>query len=261
MCGIFAYLGDKINIKKIESAFMKTFKRGPDNNILKPICNKLIFGFHRLSINDTSFKGNQPLYHPNKPISVICNGEIYNHKEIIEIYNIKTYSNSDCEIILYLYENYGIEETLYILDSESFAFIIYDGLNNTITVARDRFGVRPLFVSKTSNNEYIFASEAKSIVDLVNENDIIEQFKPGSFKVYNIFGDTVTDNINYYNFDYPFFNEDTPAILQNIRNKLTNAVKKRLMSDRPIGCLLSGGLDSSLISALVAREFKNSGKL
>ena len=260
MCGIFAYLGNKIDINKIELSFMKTFRRGPDNNILKSICNKLIFGFHRLSINDTSFKGNQPLYHPNKPICLICNGEIYNHKEIIEKFNIQTYSKSDCEIILYLYENYGIEDTLSILDSESFAFIIYDGLNNTITVARDRFGVRPLFVSKTINNEYIFASEAKSIVDLINENDIIEQFKPGSYKLYNIYDDTVTEYKNYYNYIYPSLNQNLEVILQNIREKLTNAVKKRLMSDRPIGCLLSGGLDSSLISALVASEFKKSGK-
>jgi asparagine synthase (glutamine-hydrolysing) len=260
MCGIFAYLGDKIDIKKIETAFMKTFKRGPDNNILKSICSKLIFGFHRLSINDTSFKGNQPLYHPNKPISVICNGEIYNHLEIIKNYDIKTYSNSDCEIILYLYEKYGIEETLSILDSESFAFIIYDGLNNTIIVARDRFGVRPLFVSKTSNNEYIFASEAKSIVDLVDENELIEQFKPGSFRVYNIFDNRLSDYTSYYNYNYPSIKGDFQVILQTIREKLTTAVKKRLMSDRPIGCLLSGGLDSSLISAIVAREFKNSGK-
>ena len=115
MCGIFAYLGNKIDAKHLQSAFLKTLKRGPDDNILKSITKNLTFGFHRLSIMDTSFKGNQPLFHPKKPYAVICNGEIYNHKKRVEENNFETYSDSVCEVLLYLYEKYGIN--LNIVDS------------------------------------------------------------------------------------------------------------------------------------------------
>merc|ERR1711871_640240 len=261
MCGIFAYLGNKIDAKHLQSAFLKTLKRGPDDNILKSITKNLTFGFHRLSIMDTSFKGNQPLFHPKKPYAVICNGEIYNHKKLVEENNFETYSDSDCEVLLYLYEKYGINDMLNMIDSESFAFCIYDGEKNEIIVARDRFGVRPLFVSKTKNNEYIFCSEAKSIVPLINDNDTLEQFRPGCWKTYSLESKQESEYSEYYSYTYPELDsENIQEICFNIREKMTNAVKKRLMSDRPIGCLLSGGLDSSLISALVAREFKKQQK-
>ena len=261
MCGIFAYLGNKYGAKKLEEAFLKTFKRGPDNNILKSINKNLTFGFHRLSIMDTSFKGNQPLYHPTKPYAIICNGEIYNHQKLIEENNFSTYSESDCEVLLYLYEKYGIQGLLSMIDSESFAFCLYDGEKNELFVARDRFGVRPLFVSKNEYNEYVFASEAKSIVPLISENDNIEQFKPGCWKCYSLENNKETEYNQYYSYSYPQIEtENIEEICFHIREKMTNAVKKRLMSERPIGCLLSGGLDSSLISALVAREFKKQNK-
>ena len=261
MCGIFAYIGNQIDPKILEDAFLKTSKRGPDNNILKSITQNLVFGFHRLSIMDVSFKGNQPIYHPNKHYCLICNGEIYNYKQLIEDNNISTSSNSDCEIILYLYEKYGIEKLLNMIDSESFAFCIYDGIKNEIIVARDRFGVRPLFVSKTKNNEILFCSEAKSIIPLIESDDNIEQFKPGCWKSYSLNNYQDSEYQEYYSYNYPEIETtNIQEICLNIREKLTEAVKKRLMSDRPIGCLLSGGLDSSLISALVAREFKKQNK-
>lgn len=261
MCGIFAYIGTSIVSDALFKSYYKTIKRGPDDNILKIIKDNLVFGFHRLSINDTSFKGNQPLFHPNKPLSVICNGEIYNYKELKEKYSIQTYSNSDCEILLYLYENFGIEKTIQLIDSESFAFCIYDGITDKVYIARDRFGVRPLFMCKTNKNEYIFASESKSIVDLVDTNEeIIEQFSPSSYMCINLSNYEATDNIPYYLYEYPTIKYDMETIYENIRNKLTAAVKKRLLSDRPIGCLLSGGLDSSLICALVCKELKKQNK-
>ena len=112
MCGIFAYLGNTIDADALTNECMKTKNRGPDDNVIKTIHPNLTFGFHRLAIMDTSYKGNQPLYHPTKPYTLICNGEIYNHKELIEKNKFVTYSNSDCEVILYLYEKYGIDETL-----------------------------------------------------------------------------------------------------------------------------------------------------
>lgn len=280
MCGIFCYLGVTIGGNLLKQEYMKTYGRGPDSNIIKQICHNLVFGFHRLSIMDTSFSGDQPLYHPNKPYILICNGEIYNYQQLKEKYNIQTYSNSDCEVILYLYEKFGIEKTLRLLDSEAYAFCLYDGLQNKLIVARDRFGVRPLFIGQVNKDEYIFCSEMKSIYSLLNfeSGDTIEQFRPGSYRIFNlkeeysfwsnmtliptaIMSDTETDYINYYYKNYQItkqYNEE--VICDKIRYYMTQAVKKRLMSDRPIGCLLSGGLDSSLISSLVSREFKNSGK-
>jgi asparagine synthase (glutamine-hydrolysing) len=261
MCGIFAYLGNTLEPDVIERECMKTSRRGPDDNVLKTIQKNLTFGFHRLAIMDTSYKGNQPLFHPTKPYAVICNGEIYNHKKLREDNAFETYSDSDCEVILYLYEKYGIDETLRLLDSEAFAFCIYDGEKKELIVARDRFGVRPLFFGTRINKEVVFASEAKSIIDLLVDTDVIEQFPPGTWKSYDINTYCEKESKRYYEPKYAISTDsDEQIICSNIRNLLTESVKKRLMSERPIGCLLSGGLDSSLISAIVAREFKLSGK-
>lgn len=261
MCGIFAYLGDMIHANQLRDECMKSSKRGPDDNIMKTIHPRLTFGFHRLAIMDTSYEGNQPLYHPHKPYVLICNGEIYNYSELISENNIKPYSNSDCEIILYLYEKFGIEKTIHMIDSEAFAFCIYDGEKEELYIVRDRFGVRPLFISHKVNNEIIIASEAKSIVGLLDKTDTIEQFQPGLWRSYNINTYEEIMTKRYYSTLYPtavLINEE--YLCRNIKRLLTNSVKKRLMSERPIGCLLSGGLDSSLISAIVAQEFTINGK-
>lgn len=261
MCGIFSYIGNNkhLNIKKIEEEFLKTQKRGPDNTILKIISNKLIFGFHRLSINDTSFKGNQPLYHPRKPYVLICNGEIYNYKELKSEFNVETYSKSDCEIILYLYEKkYSIESIIKKLDGV-FSFILYDGENNLLYVARDPFGVRPLFFGKDLYNNYVFASEMKSIYNLCNPLTI-NQFNPGFFMTYSFHCNKVLKYSKYFNIKKYIKYEYENVILQNINLKLKQAVKKRLLSDRPIGCLLSGGLDSSLIASITSSYFKKNKK-
>ena len=281
MCGIFSYLGVTIDSEKLRQEYMKTYGRGPDSNVMKQITHNLVFGFHRLSIMDISFRGDQPLYHPSKPYVLICNGEIYNYQELKEKYDIQTYSNSDCEVILYLYEKFGIEKTLQLLDSEAYAFCLYDGLQGKLIVSRDRFGVRPLFVSKLQNGEYMFCSEMKSLHEFIDviKGDEIEQFQPGSYRIFSLKNEysfwshlslvpsSLVENekdsgyLYYYKKIYDVSKEyDEEVILRSIREKMTQAVRKRLMSDRPIGCLLSGGLDSSLISALVAREFKNTGK-
>lgn len=261
MCGIFAYLGNTLDSNVIEQECMRTSKRGPDDNVIKAIHKNITFGFHRLAIMDTSYKGNQPLFHPSKPYALICNGEIYNHTKLIEENGFETYSNSDCEVILYLYEKYGIDRTLRMLDSEAFAFCIYDGEKKELIVARDRFGVRPLFCGTRINNEIILASEVKSIISLLVDTDVIEQFPPGTWKSYDVNTYYEKESRRYYEPRYAISTDsDEQIICYNIRTLLTEAVKKRLMSERPIGCLLSGGLDSSLISAIVAREFKLSGK-
>ena len=192
---------------------------------------------------DLSYKGSQPLYHPSKPYTVICNGEIYNYKELLEKYKLEPYSDSDCEVLLYLYERLGIEGMLSRIDSESFSFCLYDGEKNKLFVARDRFGVRPLFVGQTKNKDYIFASEAKSIVGLLDNP--VSQFPPGCWAEYDL--SLPPSYHRYYEYEYKEIKDTIVNHCKKIKDTLTKAVKKRIMSDRPIGCLLSGGLDSSLI--------------
>ena len=266
MCGIFAYFGEHIPFSVLKENFDKIQKRGPDNSVIKRINDQHFLGFHRLSINDVSEKGNQPLYHPDtRDLVLICNGEIYNHKQLTEENGYKTNSNSDCEVILHLYKEYGIEKTVKKLDGV-FAFILYDGITNKIYAARDPFGVRPLFMGKTvvtgdmytpiDKLEMLFSSEAKSLTDIADE---IIPFPPGTY-----WCSDSHDFVSHYKYQYPnpskndikYNTDDMEKTCDNVQKLLVSAVNKRLMSDRPIGCLLSGGLDSSLVSALVARNYE-----
>ena len=253
MCGIFCYLGKSLSTIKLQDNFSRIENRGPDYSILQTI-NNVTLGFHRLSINDLSESGHQPfVYNENY---LICNGEIYNHKNLKEKYNIETKSNSDCEVIIHMYEKFGFEETCKQLDGV-FALIIYNSKTKKLHVGRDPYGVRPLFFGYNELDEYFFSSELKSIYDLTIYT---KQFKPG----YNLEIDIETGNTisrNYYNFIYKTdYLRDTDFILTSIRNKLTNAVKKRLLSDRPIGALLSGGLDSSLVCGIISKIYRDNKK-
>ena len=271
MCGIFAYLSrfenQIVDLDIIKDTFERTKNRGLDHHELKSICFNLLFGFHRLSINDTSFKGNQPLFHPRKPYVLICNGEIYNYKELYKknecIKHLIPFSNSDCEVILYLYENFGIEKTLQMIDSEAFAFCLYDGELNQLFVARDRFGVRPLFFGE-SKDQFVFCSELKGVQPLCQT---IKQFHPACWMCIDM-NQLSSIDIKYhlyYKHVYPIIEKkyNEKELCQQIYQKLEHAVEKRLLSDRPIGCLLSGGLDSSIISCLVGKAFRkqNRGQL
>lgn len=252
MCGIFAYLGRNITKNKIKSKFNLIKSRGPDNSQFISINNNIHLGFHRLCINDLSKKGDQPIYHPeDENLILICNGEIYNFKDLKEENSFMNYaSSSDCEIILWLYQKYGIERTVTLLDGV-FSFIIVDLNINKIFAARDPFGIRPMFLGNIED-EILISSEIKSISDFC---DNIIPFNPGCWW-------SKEDGFNrYYSYDYTMNNisanlPDIDDYCKNIKIKLNNAVEKRLLSDRKIGCLLSGGVDSSLIAALVAKHYK-----
>uniref|UniRef100_A0A6C0KJF9 asparagine synthase (glutamine-hydrolyzing) n=1 Tax=viral metagenome TaxID=1070528 RepID=A0A6C0KJF9_9ZZZZ len=257
MCGIFALLGNlKIN-NKIETSFNKGKERGPEYSKLKQVTDNIIFGFHRLAINGLDTGSHQPLAINN--IELICNGEIYNYKELYELMNITSETHSDCEVIIHLYKRYGIDQTIEMLDGV-FAFILYDKDTSEIYVARDLYGVRPLFYGVRplfygySNNEcnYGFASELKMIHHLFEKCYV---FKPGIYSYYK-------DECYQYSIDYfkgyviNYSLKDRHNILSLIRNTLIEAVRKRIdTSDRPIACLLSGGLDSSLITSLVSKYY------
>jgi len=302
MCGIFALLNkdDKIPSSLIKSSFQKGQSRGPEDTQTKYFL-KGMFGFHRLAINGFNHTGNQPMMIDD--IILICNGEIYNYKELYDLMEVVPKTSSDCEVIIHLYKNYGIEQTLNMLDGE-FSFILLDNrindeIDNKIYVARDPYGVRPLYYLKqdvsinlSSTNTvgsvnafvnkhilYGFASELKCLVDIYNTNTsylTIEQFTPGTFSEFHLssmvqsFWEPNFECRPYFvpNFSYSQLyshvsndNIAYESIIKDIANNITtylnNAVIKRCVTtERPVACLLSGGLDSSLVAALANNYYK-----
>ena len=200
---------------------------------------------------------------------MICNGEIYNFKQIYNILDdVVPVSGSDCEVIIHLYEKFGIDQTLQLIDGV-FAFILIDLTENKIFVARDTYGVRPLFAGTVANlvddvSTYYFASELKSIANIPTvHNANIHQFEPGCYSVFNLDHKKRAHYIDSREFSSPnsFFNfypsNDETIILKNIYSHIENAVRKRVdNTEREVACLLSGGLDSSIVCALVKKFHK-----
>ena len=286
MCGIFFLLNNQtIPSDIIKSEFLKGKNRGPEFSKLDSSYNNLTLGFHRLAINGLNDEANQPLIIDD--VSLICNGEIYNYKQLYKNMKIIPKTDSDCEVIIHLYIKYGIEQTLSMLDGV-YAFVLLDNRNNEthnkkVYIARDPFGVRPLYYLKNINTTnlyplYGFASELKCLEKIYNikntsNNLTIEQFKPSTYTIFNNIDDTIwlleKENIPYFipSFSHSWLiNDETKNIfIQNMYSRisayLNAAVEKRcLTTERPIACLLSGGLDSSLIAALV-NSFNNSYNL
>jgi len=289
MCGIFALLNnddetsDK-HIKKefIIEQFVKGKKRGPDNTILN-LTNDIYLGFHRLSINGLDESSNQPFLINN--IELICNGEIYNYKSLFKNIEYKAISNSDCEVIIHLYILYGIEYTLNLLDGV-FAFVLIDHNLNKIFVSRDPYGVRPLYYlynplnfmngeddsARIRSNVIVFASEIKQLSgfsDMYNRNVksmFIRPVMPGEFMCFDKSDDGVwcldfvksytNFKLNNFILDSELDEYDEVVICNGIRDSFMNAVKKRVdTTERPIACLLSGGLDSSIVTSLVSKFY------
>jgi len=272
MCGIFSILNNNfIPESFVSSVFKKENSRGPENSKLEKINILCDFGFHRLAINGLNAKSNQPITINN--VTLICNGEIYNYKELYQQMNITPQTDSDCEVIIHLFLHYGIEYTLQLLDGV-FAFILCDSRINDndskLYIARDPYGVRPLYVMKpiiTDNQLYIFASEMKAFIDFyslykLNKTHQITHFEPGSYSIFSLpmivspKWIPIIENKLYHSTGFvshmlsSFDSLDT--IYNNIYSFLSSAVKKRVLNtERPIACLLSGGLDSSLITSLV----------
>jgi len=274
MCGIFAVLNNK-NLDKnmLEQEFMKGKGRGPEYSKFQNIDSNISLGFHRLAINGVQDKcSNQPFFIDG--IYLICNGEIYNHKEITKILNITPKSKSDCEVIIHIYKKYGISQTVQMLDGV-FAFILVDTNTQQIFVARDTYGVRPLFVSifkkdmsisneqVNYNTTFAFSSEMKCLINIGQDvfDERIDQFEPGCISTFK-YNNNYIEHIEDITFSSPnsfstLNNNVKEDVLENIYKKLYQAVEKRVdNTERPISCLLSGGLDSSLIAALVKQIHK-----
>lgn len=262
MCGILLLLNNTQSEEKIISNFWKGKGRGPEKSDIKFLHDdKVILGFHRLAINGLNNSANQPM--TIGKYTLICNGEIYNYRELHTFFNIENTTNSDCEIILHLYEKYGIEQTLRLLDGV-FAFALFDREQHKMIIARDLFGVRPLFMSQGNNIEFGVASEMKMLADSTAHYHTISPFTPGTYSVYEYVSNPLSSVRDVWepSVENKPFALIAPALNYNIKTEgdameiikknLMAAVKKRFFTtDRPIACLLSGGLDSSLITALV----------
>ena len=254
MCGIWGYIS---RIQMNDELFFKISHRGPDEYVLKKFkINDLqiCLGFHRLSIIDIN-NGMQPFIYENngRKIYLLCNGEIYNYKNIV--YDHKLDTTSDCHVILDLYVKYGIYNTINKLDGE-FAFVIIDIDKNGISIylARDRFGIRPLFYSFKPNDYIEFSSELKG---LQNPGSQIEPRK-----IYESNNIEFLNSSTYFTLNRGYkFIDDEYIIYENIRNKLIKSVENRLETERPLGCLLSGGLDSSLIAGIASMLLQKEGKV
>ncbi len=246
MCSIMGYLGDTLTKEDLKPYFDRTVSRGPD--MQRFITTQgAILGFERLSIMGLSEEGMQPFEHDGNYI--VCNGEIYGFRRIKEELIAKGYSfvsDSDCEILLPMYELYGTEMFAK-LDAE-FACVIYDAKSKQLVAARDPIGIRPLFYGYTEKAEIVFASEAKNLVGLTGK---IYPFPPGYFYANGQF-------VQYHDPTHvkSVVKDDIETVCKNIHDKLVEGIRKRLDADAPVGFLLSGGLDSSLVCAVSSRILK-----
>lgn len=239
MCGIMASIGSR-DVKGFTEGFKKIQGRGPDASVVSEWGDALL-GFHRLSIMDVSDSGMQPFF--LKGWGLVCNGEIYNYHTLKDDLKDHAFqSGSDCEVLLPLLEKAGTD-MIAKLDAE-FAFVAYNKDSQSVIAARDRVGIRPLFYG-TKDEAVFFASEAKALTDIC---DTVLPFPPGHYYENGVW-------IDYRKSYVTQIAEETVALTQ-IHDLLEAAVSKRLMSDVKVGFLLSGGLDSSLVCALAAKQLE-----
>ena len=246
MCSIIGYLSLK-NYQEFLLGFEKTLSRGPDMTRLMQFENARL-GFERLAIMGITELGMQPFSYKN--YSLVCNGEIYGFREIkknLEEKGYKFKSDSDCEILLPLFELYGTD-MFSMLDAE-YALIIYDEKKKDFIAARDPIGIRPLYYGYDKENKIIFASEAKCLTGIAKKIYPFppgHYYKDGKFICYNDI--TKVDK---------YINQDINIVCKNIHDKLIKGIEKRLDSDVPVGFLLSGGLDSSLVCAIASKKINH----
>ena len=265
MCSIMGYCGTKMSYEDFKCSLSKTKTRGPDvSRIIKT--NRGYLGFNRLSIMGLNNNGMQPFVFNDKStvtydvthdapcygeptdydIALVCNGEIYGFRDMKETLIGQGYSfisDSDCEILPALYKECGVD-MFKMLDAE-FALVLYDNRTDSYIAARDPIGIRPLYYGIDGEGSYIFASEPKNLVNVVKN---IKPFPPGHyFKDGEFVCYSDLSVVDEYNTD------SKEVILGNIHDLLVEGVDKRLDSDSPVGFLLSGGLDSSLVCGIAAQ--------
>ena len=245
MCSIMGYCSPRADRRAFEEGFSRTVTRGPDDSRIVDTGAGLL-GFHRLAIMGLHPEGMQP-FGLNGSF-LVCNGEIYGFEKLKQKLSEKyTFvSQSDCEILLPLYQEHGVE-MFSMLDAE-FALILYDAETGDFVAARDPIGIRPLYYGYDKEGAILFASEPKNLLDLTDKIMPFppgHYFKDGQFVCYCDL--TKVENICH---------DDLDTICSNIREKLIAGVEKRLVADAKVGFLLSGGLDSSLVCSIAAKRSK-----
>ena len=255
MCSILGFCGKDVSYEEIKAALSKTYSRGPDASRIVDTGNGYL-GFNRLSIMGLTENGMQPFWYSdrktvkdvdpaNAEIVLVCNGEIYGFRKEKEELIKKGYqfiSDSDCEILPALYREYGTG-MFERLDAE-FALVLYDVKEDSYIAARDPIGIRPLYYGITETGTYVFASEPKNLTSLVDQ---VKPFPPGHYFQDGRF-------VCYRDLsEVPAYNGDSiETVTETIHDLLIKGVEKRLDSDTPVGFLLSGGLDSSLVCGIAA---------
>lgn len=278
MCGFvgFANTNDSLAVDKekvIKSMMEAIVHRGPDSGELY-VDNVVAFGFRRLAIIDLSEEGTQPMYNEDKSIVLVFNGEIYNFKELRQQLIDKGHvfsSNTDSEVIIHGYEEYGVDFLQKLRGM--FAFCIRDIKNDTMLLARDFFGIKPLYYTKNStDNTFIFGSEIKAFL---KHPSFIKEFNKDALKPYLTFQYSVMDETffkgvfklkpGHYMFynkgeieTKPYWNvmfDEKDNSLDHYVDKIKEAMKESVnyhkISDVKVGSFLSGGIDSSYITALL----------
>lgn len=249
MCGIVCAFDLKQKSEVLRPQILEMSKkirhRGPDwSGIFDN--KKAIMAHERLAIVDPA-SGKQPLFSPDKQLVLAANGEIYNHRDLRSSleseYEFQT--QSDCEIILALYKEKGVD---FVDDLNGiFGFAIYDVEQDSYFIARDHMGIIPLYIGWDQNGTFYVASELKALESTCTK---IELFPPGHY-LYSKNGEFV----RWYNRDWKDYDavKDNETSIQKIKEALEAAVHRQLMSDVPYGVLLSGGLDSSVTSAIAKK--------
>lgn len=249
MCGIVGIFQIKEQTKELRKKALKMSQkirhRGPDWSGIY-VGKTAILAHERLSIVDPQ-SGGQPLYSPDKKQALAVNGEIYNHRDIRERYagRYEFQTGSDCEVILALYRDKGID---FLEDLNGiFAFALYDEEKDEYLIARDPIGVIPLYIGKDNEGRVYVASELKALEGFCDE---YEPFLPGHY-----YWSREGKMTRWYKRDWTSYDavKDNPASVQDVHDALEAAVQRQLMSDVPYGVLLSGGLDSSVISAIAKK--------
>jgi len=239
MCSIMGYLGKRIPLDLLVDGFYKTIARGPDLSRMLSVGDGYLM-FHRLTIMGLEKSGMQPFERNGD--AVVCNGELYGFRkmrdELFSGYDFK--SGSDCELLLPMYQRYGTD-MFQMLDAE-YALILYDHKSDSLIAARDPIGIRPLFYGFDADGKVLFSSEAKNLIGLC---DTIKPFPPGHYWKDGEFVQYADlTSVKTYSED------EIDAVCQKINEKLTLGIVKRLDADVPLGFLLSGGLDSSLVCSI-----------
>ncbi|WP_407480573.1 asparagine synthase B [Elizabethkingia meningoseptica] len=249
MCGIVCLFDAKQKTETLRPQVLEMSKkirhRGPDwSGIFQN--EKVIFSHERLAIVDPT-SGKQPLFSKDGNLVLAVNGEIYNHLELRkEFPEYDFLTQSDCEVILALYQKYG-KNFLEKLNG-IFAFALYDIEKDTYLISRDHMGIIPLYRGWDAHGNFYVASELKALEGVCNK---IEEFKPGHL----LYSEDSEEYQQWYTRDWESFDtvKDNPTDIAALRKGLEDAVHRQLMSDVPYGVLLSGGLDSTIIAAITAK--------